>query len=44
MTVDIGVTNLGKYIFPNMTAFPVNMDDVFVRHDEKYVHTVIPSM
>ena len=44
MTVDICVTNLGKYTFPNMAAFPVNVDDVFVKHDEKYVHTVVPHI
>ena len=43
-TVDIGVTNLGKYTLPNIAAFPVNVADVFVRHVEKYVQTVVPNI
>jgi hypothetical protein len=35
MTIESGVTSLGKYTFPKIPAFPVKVDDVASNEDEK---------
>ena len=35
ITIDIGVTSLGKYTFPNIPAFPVKVEEVANNEDEK---------
>ena len=42
ITVDIGITNLGKYTFPMIEEFAVNVVDVAVKQPEKYVQAIEP--
>jgi hypothetical protein len=40
-TVDKGVTSLGKYTFPNIAAFAVNVEDVLFKHAVKKFQMVM---
>src|SRR5674476_1430136 len=42
ITVDNGMTTLGKYTFPKMPALATNVLEVLLRHEEKYFHIVMP--
>ena len=44
ITVVIGITSLGKYTFPKIPAFPVNVPDVAFRQLEKYPHVILPAI
>jgi hypothetical protein len=35
ITVEIGITSLGKYTFPNIPALATKIEDVELRHEEK---------
>ena len=41
---DIGITNLGKYTFPNILTFEINVFDVLLKTVEKYDQIILPDI
>ena len=44
ITLESGLTNLGKYTLPKIWALDTNVEEVLVRQSAKYPQHTIPAM